>query len=393
MSRQYSIRPDSSDSLRLWLARLGLTGTVLALSSAPVAAHSGTTHAGTPHWLLLLTLVGGLGIVLSGTLGVSRFQVDPRRSGGLVAIGAVLAVFGAVGLVEIQVVGRTGPSMLSIYPILSLLVGGTLAVGGFVFVAVRYPHRPRYAALALVLSGWIVYPTVMPNEGLTHPLGYALVAALPIVLVHILRQDAAALIESVRLERRPKLIGVAAGLLMAVFFLFSAGIMSLNPDDGRNLPRSELVTTYEVADPLVMWPAFEWYFPSVPFSGYLSVGTVILVGTLAGLVGLNVAVVSQQWLGTGTPATKQLFSGSTAISGATACCCCAPAFYGVLSVLFESAATPVYWAFMIPSSPVGSTFFAVSVILLVGSLVRPDEARKRTVSSEGQSPDDLTGLS
>ncbi|MFB6177348.1 MAG: hypothetical protein ABEI99_09440, partial [Halobaculum sp.] len=222
--------------------RLGLAGVTLALSATPVAAHSGTTHAGTPHWLLLLTLAGGVTAGLLGTLGITRSRIAPRRATGLVAIGAVLAVFGAIGLVEIQVVGRTGPTMLSIYPILSLLVGGTLAVGGFVFVAVRYPRRPRYAALALVLSGWIVYPTVMLNEGLSHPLGYLLVGALPVTLAHILRRDAAALIESVRLQRRPKLIGVAAGLLMAVFFLFSAGIVSLNPDDGRNLPRSALVT-------------------------------------------------------------------------------------------------------------------------------------------------------
>jgi hypothetical protein len=31
--------------------------------------------------------------------------------------------------------------------------------------------------------------------------------------------------------------------------------------------------------------------------------------------------------------------------------------------------TPVYWSFMLPSSPVGGTFLAASVLLLVGSLL------------------------
>ncbi|MFB6177349.1 MAG: hypothetical protein ABEI99_09445, partial [Halobaculum sp.] len=106
----------------------------------------------------------------------------------------------------------------------------------------------------------------------------------------------------------------------------STGQFTLNPETGPTVPDHAFVVVAEFADPLVMWPAVEWYFPSVPFTGYLSVGTVLLVGTLAGLVGLNVAVVSQQWLGTGTAATRQLFSGSAAVSGATACCCCAPAF-------------------------------------------------------------------
>jgi len=137
-----------------------------------------------------------------------------------------------------------------------------------------------------------------------------------------------------------------------------------------NRPTEAFIIPHDVASPLVIWPAVEWYFPSIQFTGYLSLGTLLLMGILGGLVGLNIAVVAQQWTGLGSIAGKELLLGSLAVSGATACCCCAPAFYGVLSVFFGTAATPVYWSFMIPSSPVGSTFFAASILLLLGSLLR-----------------------
>jgi hypothetical protein len=145
--------------------------------------------------------------------------------------------------------------------------------------------------------------------------------------------------------------------------------MSFNPDEGVGAPTEFFVRPFDVASPLVVWPAVEWYVPSLDFTGYLSVGTLILMGVLGGLVGLNVAVVSQQWTA-GATAGKELLSGSLAASGATACCCCAPALYGILSVFFGTAATPAYWSFMIPSSPVGGTFFALSVVLLLNSFLR-----------------------
>ena len=69
-------------------------------------------------------------------------------------------------------------------------------------------------------------------------------------------------------------------------------------------------------------------------------------------------------------AADSAFVGSLAASGATACCCCAPAMYGVASAVFGAAASPVYWAFMDPTSPVGGTFLTVSVVLLTTTLVR-----------------------
>lgn len=57
--------------------------------------------------------------------------------------------------------------------------------------------------------------------------------------------------------------------------------------------------------------------------------------------------------------------------------------YGVTSAILGAAATPVYWAFMDPTSPVGGIFFALSTVLLAVGLVRPEAGR-----SEGRSSSD-----
>jgi hypothetical protein len=75
-------------------------------------------------------------------------------------------------------------------------------------------------------------------------------------------------------------------------------------------------------------------------------------------------------------------AGALASSGATACCCCAPAVYGVVGAAFGTAASPVYWAFLDPASPVGGLFLSASVILLTGSAVRSAEDACRLPGSD-----------
>ncbi|MFH5800965.1 hypothetical protein [Haladaptatus sp. CMAA 1911] len=357
---------------------LVLAGLTMAIT--PVAAHSGTTHAGTPHGILFVLFFGGLCAMVGAGMAARRNVLSLPLIGVLLTAGAFSAVFGGVGLVEIQVVGQTPPTLITIYPVLSILLAGALSIGGFLFVRFKYPTKPQYAVLCLLLAGWIGYPTVMPNQGYYSPLGYGLVLGLPFLIAYIIWTDARGVLQSLRLQTIPKVVGVGAGLLMSIFFAFSAGTMSFSPDTGINAPTKAFLIPYQVASPLVVWPAVEWYFPSIPFTGYLSVGTLVLMSILGGLIGLNAAVVVQQWSTAGSVAGKQLFSGSLAASGATACCCCAPAFYGALSVLFGTAVTPVYWSFMIPSSPVGSTFFAASVLLLLGSVLQSTGAPQSKVS-------------
>ncbi|WP_266077569.1 hypothetical protein [Haladaptatus caseinilyticus] len=366
---------NSSNAVRTFVRRTAQVTTLVASAAVgfPVAAaHSGTTHAGTPHWLLLLFVITGLGVLGLSSMGVRRAWVVGRVGIVGVFLGGLLAMFGGIGLVEIQVVAPAGPSrgFYRWYPLASLFIGSITLVGSFVIVRLRWPDRPRYAMLGGLLGAWISYPVVLPNNGVTNPIGYLLVLSVVLLTGYIIRHDAKPLLSRLRTSRLVSGVGVLSGVLFMIFFAFSAGTLSTNPDAGIGMPETRTITTVMLADPLVSWPAVEFYFPSIPLSGFVSVGTVLLFGFIGSLVGLNAAFVANQWERASDTGSSSVFAGSLAASGATACCCCAPAMYGVVSAVMGVAASPIYWAFMDPTSPVGGTFFAVSVLLLTSSLVR-----------------------
>jgi hypothetical protein len=353
---------------RIGRALGGILAAVPAVGTA--VAHSGTTHSGTPHWLLFVLTLAGIGVTVGGVSAYRRGRLSGTAGALVTFAGAIVGAFGLVGLVELQVVSERAPDILHIYPTLSFVVAGAMALGSLILGRLKWPERPRYAGLGILLAAWVLYPVVMPNGGVYHPLGYVLVATVVFAVGYVLFRDARAVVQSLRNDRRALAGGGLAGTLFAVFFLFSAGTVTLNPDSGVGAPTESLVVFLPVQDPLVAWPAVEFVFPSVPLAGFLSVGTVLLMALLGTLVAVNVGVLVQQWRSGASGDSGTTALGMAASSGATACCCCAPAFYGVLSVLFGSAASPAYWAFLDPSSPVGGVFFAASVLLMLGSVVR-----------------------
>ncbi|MFW5918735.1 MAG: hypothetical protein ACOCSF_00885 [Halanaeroarchaeum sp.] len=359
-----------------------------SLAAAPtVSAHTGTTHAGTPHWVLLGLVALGLGIVAAGRLAISRQWMATRWGVLVLLFGVVVGGVGAVGLVEIQVVAAVGPSLDHLYPIASLVVGTTVMVASLFVTRWYWPGKPRYAALGALLGAWIVYPVAMPNDGITNPLGYGLVVGLPTLVGYVLWKDAGFVLRSAFDSRFSRTVGVGTGLLTAVIVAFSAGTLTVNPDPGINAPEEAFFQTFPVADPLVTWPAVEFFVPSIPLAGMVSVGTVVLFGVLGGLVGVNAAVVTDQWQSGRDFSLRGSLLGSLTTTGATACCCCAPAMYGVVSALFGTAATPVYWAFMDTSSPLSSSFLAASVLLLTASVVY---AASGPVGSSDDLPTDVS---
>ena len=352
---------------------MGIVTTVLlvvAQLTPTVSAHSGTTHAGTPHWILLALTLTGLAAVCGCIVGVRRGLLDPHvgATGGLV--GFIVGGLGGVGLVEMQVVAEVGPKLAPYYPIASFLIGSSVMVGSVVAGRFLWPTRLDYTLLGVSLGAWIVYPAVMPNQGILHPLGYVLVFAVPALIVTVLRRDASPLIGRVLSDAAARRVGALTFVCVGIFLAFSAGTVTLNPDDGVNKPAHRFVTTLDVADPLVMWPAVEFFYPSIPLSGMISVGTLLLFSFLAGLVALNAATITAEWRAGRDGTSARTLGGMVATTGATACCCCAPAMYGVISAVFGTAATPAYWAFMDSSSPVSASFLALSVALLTASLVR-----------------------
>ncbi|MFB6134483.1 MAG: hypothetical protein ABEJ55_05800 [Halanaeroarchaeum sp.] len=344
-------------------------GALALLAVHPASAHTGTTHGGVPHVILLTMVLLGLVTVTGARVAFSRDVLQTRSAILVVLAGGVLFGIGAIGLVEIQVVASTGPALDHLYPVTSPLAGSAVMVGSVLLTRVYWPDRPRYVVLGSILGAWILYPVTMPSDGVTHPLGYVLVLGLPVAIGYVLWRDAREVIAAAAQRPLPRRVGLVTGTLTTVIVAFSAGTLTVNPDEGINQPTSAYLQVFPVSDPLVTWPALEFYAPSVPFAGMISVGTVILFGILGGLVGLNAAIVTERWQAGADLTLRGTLVGALSTTGATACCCCAPAAYGVLSAILGTAASPVYWAFMDTSSPLSTLFLTASVLALTASAV------------------------
>ncbi|QLH81921.1 hypothetical protein [Halosimplex pelagicum] len=350
-----------------------------------VVAHAGTTHAGTPHWLLGAVAILGIVAGIGGFRALRDGARSDRFGAGLLSAGAVLVIAGTIGLVEIQIAPQATPDWTEWFPVVNAVSAIVVALGSLVVVRWKWPERPRYVGLGLLLATWIAYPTLLPQEGLTNPLGYLLAAAVPLAVVYVFYRDAGAAFPGVLTARVPALTAVVTFALFGVFYLFSAGTLSMNPDLTADIAGQGFVTPYQVASPLVYWPALEFYFPAIPLSGYVSLGSLLLVAILGGLVASNAALAARQLTTGGTIDSPRAIVGTVTTAGATACGCCAPAVYGAAGAVFGAAATPVYWAFMDPSSPVGGLFFAASVLILTGSAIRASHDPACAIPRESES--------
>ncbi|MFB6146838.1 MAG: hypothetical protein ABEJ08_04050 [Halobacteriaceae archaeon] len=353
--------------------RFAAGGIALAGSLAlvpPAVAHDGAVHAGTPHWILLGVALAGAA-VLGGALRARQRVSDVRWVAGGAALGGALLVVGLVGLTEIQVeplgTGAT-PIPRIWFPVIAYAVGGLVLLASVNLGIWRWPHRPEYTALGVVLGLWIVYPYLFPAREYTHPVGYVLVLAVPVLVGYVLWRDVGPAVAAT--GRAPRLVGAGAGLFFLAFLLFSTGQFTLNPEAITTHPTERFVVVTEFASPLVLWPAVEFFVPSIPFFGALSVGTVITFGLLTTLVGLNATLVAAVRRSGASVESSPGLLGGVATTGATACCCCAPALYGVVSAVLGVSASPLYWTFLDPASPLGTIFFVAATVFVTASAVQ-----------------------
>ncbi|WP_255152803.1 hypothetical protein [Halorarius halobius] len=307
----------------------------------------------------------------SALLGKRVWSDHPKRTLSGVLIGLGVALLGTIAIIQIQIepVGTT-PTLHAWYPPLAVVTAGLLTTGSLLLGVWRWPTRLEYSVLGLALGIWVGYPALMPNSGYRHPVGYLLVVVVPLLVGYILWVDVWPVVRSDAVDQLAGHVGGLVAAMFSVFFLFSAGLFTVNPEQGVNGPTTAFVTTASFANPLVVWPAVEFYVPSIPLAGAMSVGTALLIGTLVGLIGLNASLMTAVWQHSMEFSSSGGILGGLATTGATACCCCGPAVYAVASVFFGVSASPLYWAFIDPASPLGSLFFAAAVILLVWSVTR-----------------------
>lgn len=357
----------------------------IGLGMVPVAAaHGGHVTVGGVHlsqWYALIPLVLGIAIVITSAFlpRVLRPEYAHHALSG-VLVGLAVAVIGGIGLVQLAPYEWFSAQPLiprAIHERLMFLIGFWIALSGVIVSYVRWPERPRYAGLSALAGLWIAYPG-LSAVGIytpTHPLGYLIVLGLPIAIGYVLHRDARGVLEQVREDRRAQRFGASVGLLAIVFFLFSAGMVTLIPEQGIGFSLTHgFIESVPVQAPLVLWPAVEVFIPQIPFFGMISIGTAILMGVLGGLIGLNAALFALGWGQSScselSGSRSQTTAGIAGIAAPQTCCCCGPLFSQLAVVtLGPSAAGPIYLLFADPSSSIGSVFFAASVLLLTGTLV------------------------
>lgn len=360
-----------------------LGGTLLiGTGFLPVAsAHGGEHTPDIPQWYALVVLLGGFAVIGTSVLLERRDHVSSTRNAlyGVFA-GILLTIAGGIGIVQLSRIDTYSAASMPFprewYLPIALFAGFSIVMASVVLGQFRWRTRPRYTVLGTLLGLWVAYPAlVRGNTTYHHPIGYVIVACVPLVLGYIVWIDGRALLAQIRSDTVARRFGLGVGLSVSIFFMFSTGMLSFVPEEGTidgvdlmHVP--PFLDTQPAANPLVLWPAVEFWLPQIPFSGLLSVGTLILVGILGGLVGLNAAVVAHQWVGGSGGNSTQSTAGAAAIVGPNACGCCGPMLAELAVVVIgPSAAAPLYWLFVDLSSPVGSLFFVVSVALLTGSFV------------------------
>jgi hypothetical protein len=359
---------------------------VVGLAFTPVAsAHGGHVAVNgieLEQWYGLVPLALGIGIVVASQyLHRLRPAATRYRLHGTL-LGIAVGIFGAIWIVQLSPYEWLTAQPIvprAIHAPLMLLAGGVIMLVGVLAGQFRWPRRPRFAGLGVLLGAWVAYPglSALGIYTETNSVGYLIVLGLVGALGYVLYRDAGGLIRRLLADRGARRFGLAVGTLSVLFFAFSSGMLYLIPDEGVGVSLSkQIVAVLPVADPLVMWPAVEFWYPQIPIGGVISVGTAILVALFGTLIGLNAALFAFQSRG----GTSQTGAGIAGVAAPQACCCCGPALSQIaVVVLGPSAGAPIYLLFGDPSSSIGSLFFVASVALLTGLLVRaadrPTDAR------------------
>lgn len=351
---------------------------LLALSRVPVASAHGGGTTGLSQWHGVFLAALGV-VILSGTIVCKRTNyLSPTRALYGVSVGLVVTAVGAIlfeGLAPDTIYAASSmPFDRSVYPLLSVTVGLSVAVLSFVVGWFRWPSRPRYTFLGILVGAWIAYPSIVPSSH-SHPLGYALVLGTPVLVGYVLWTDAWGVLRAVLRDPAARRFGIGVGVLVGLFFVSVSGYLTFFLEEGA--PHETSVAVLPVIYQLVTWPTLEVVLPHVPLFFAMSPGLLVVVGTLSVLVGLNAALIARHWRVEERSGMAESAAGTATVVGSCTCGCCGPLVAKVaILAAGPSIAAPLYWVFVDSASPLSSLFVIGSVVLFTASIVYSVEATR-----------------
>jgi len=366
---------------------------VLILTQIPVASAHGATATGglTQGHGVLLGVIGV--VVLVGTTILKRTnRISPTVALYGVFAGITITALGAVLFEGFSpdptYTASSMPFPRSWYEPLGLLAGLMITVVSFIVGWLRWPSRPRYTFLGILMGLWISYPYLIPGHASdTHPLGYAIVLGTPILVGYIVWKDAGGILRAVLRDPVARRFGLGVGIVLALFFVSVTGYLSFFPEEG--FPHEVTVVVLPAIYQLVTWPTLEIAIPHIPFFLALSPGQVIIVGMLSTLIGLNAALIARHWRVEERAGLTEGTAGSAAIVGTCTCGCCGPLVAKIAVLAAGPAiAAPLYWVFVDSASPLSALFIVGSLVLFAGSLIYSVEAARQPDQSASIVPAD-----
>ena len=356
-----------------WVLSVLLAAGFLSIQVSIVAAHGNDGHTPITKWHGFGLLLAGGSVVVAGALAQRREWLSPTRALSIVFVGVVAAALGAIlfeGLSPDPSYGaETIPFPRGWYTPLALGIGLFTVVVSVVGGWLRWPTRPRYTFLGMLMGLWIVYPELLaPPASYTNPAGYLIVLGTPILVGYVVWKDAWGVLSAVLRDPVVRRFGVGVSIVITVFFMSMTGYLSVFPDEAA--PTETVFVVLPAVYQLVSWPTLELFLPQVPLFVAISPGLVILNGLIGVLVGLNAAIIARQWrVNTRAGATEGTV-GTAAIVGSCTCGCCGPFVAQFAAVAAgSSVAAPLYWLFIDSASPLVVVFIVGSIVLFTGTLV------------------------
>ncbi|MCU4718406.1 hypothetical protein [Halapricum hydrolyticum] len=382
-------RPDTGGLRTTLTAFVG----VVALAQIPVvSAHEATATGGiTQGHGIALALVGVVVLVASALLKRTNHFAPTLALYG-VFIGISLTALGTVlfeGLSpDPTYTAQSMPFSRSWYQPVALSVGTAIVAGSVLVGRLRWPNRPRYALLGVLMGLWIVYPYLIPGPASdTHPLGYAIVLTTPVFVGYVLWVDAGDAIRAVLRDRVARRFGIGTAVVLLLFFFGVTGYLSFFPEEGA--PHEITVAVLPTIYQLVSWPTLEIAIPHIPLFLAVSPGQLLILGTLSALIGLNGALIARQWRAEQEAGLTEGTAGSAAIVGTCTCGCCGPLVAKIAGLVAGPAiAAPLYWVFVDPMSPLSALFVVGSLLLFAGSIVYAVRSARKLDLSVTVSPSD-----
>lgn len=272
---------------------------VLALTQIPVAsAHGGTATGGLSQWHGILLVLGGV-VFLGATVLLKQMdRIPPTIALYGVFIRLVVTAVRAIlfeGLSPDPTYSAASmPFPRSWYQPLALSIGLLITVVSFIIGWLRWPTRPRYTFLGILMSLWIAYPYLIPGLASdSHPLGYAIVLGTPLLVGYVIWKDARGILRAVLRDPAARRFGIGVGVVVALFFVSVTGYLSFFPEEA--LPHERTIVVLPAIYQLVTWPTLEIYLPHIPLFVATSPGQLIVVGLLSTLIGLNAALIARHW--------------------------------------------------------------------------------------------------